>query len=101
MTALQAQAAQMMESMPDQAILAIIKYMENYNNHCHEETKNPFSEKEWQQFIYGDGTKDTKKRKAFAAMEVWKKEHKNYFDATFDCKRELLEAMDEKYGIVD
>lgn len=102
MTALQAQAMQMMESMPDQAILAIIRYMEKYNSQClAKKNSNPFSDKEWKQFIYGSETQDKKKSNAFAAMETWKNENKNYFGIDFDYKRELLEAIDEKYGIVD
>lgn len=102
MTALQAQAAQMMESMPEQVILSIIRYMENYNNQCATEKRgNPFSEEEWKKFVNDSETRDMEKSRAFAALEAWRKENKPYLGADFDGKRELLEAIDEKYGIVD
>ena len=61
----------------------------------------PFTEEEWERFIYGGSGVDPQKAAAFAALERLREQNKDYFGEDFDYKKELAEAIDEKFGVID
>ena len=42
-----------------------------------------------------------RKNAAFQRLEAWREKNKDFFGENFDWKREVEEAIDEKYGTAD
>ena len=87
MVTMRAQAVDMIYRLPDKEIVAVIGFLQNMLNKNIEEDYDSKSEDEM--------------NLAFERLEKWRKENKDFFGPDFDWKKEVQEAMNEKYGLVD
>ncbi|MBQ7515538.1 MAG: hypothetical protein IJS96_04590 [Schwartzia sp.] len=108
MTALRQEALQLVNAIPEPGLEPLVQYIRNYQKQYLDEQTEPirsqitgFTDDELKEFVYGDGMIDPKKEAAFMALEAWRKRNKANIPADFDAERELMEALDEKYGPVD
>ena len=87
MATMRAQAVDMIYRLPDKEVLAVIKHLQDILNSVEEKD-------------YGNKTND-EKNMAFERLEHWRKTNKEFFGTDFDWKKEVQEALNEKYGLAD
>lgn len=87
-------------------ILVMDDFVDAHSNNVNhtpaaQSVSSPFTEQEWERFIHDGSGVDNKKAAAFAALEQWREQNRIFFDDDFDYRKELAEAIDEKFGAVD
>lgn len=83
MTALREEALQIVNAVPDNLLVAFVKYLKNF--------------KPAEKNSLGGLELDPKKAAAFAEMEELRILNRKYFKGV-DLEKEFLEAIDEKFG---
>ena len=87
MVTMRAQAVDMIYRLPDKEVVAVIGFLQKMLNKNVEDDYDSKSEDEM--------------NLAFERLEKWRKDNKDFFDPDFNWKKEVQEAMNEKYGLVD
>lgn len=98
MTALREEALQIVKEVPDDFLVALIENLLKFKNEVVEKPKHNFTKEELQEII--NSPDDPKKAAAWAAIEEWQKRNKDILNSGIDWDKELMEAIDEKYGFV-
>ena len=109
MLTLRQEAMQIVNDIPDDLLAEFVKHLNNFKFRVIEKNKHPkeiasshrFSEEEFQKFLHSGSGINPKKAAAFAALEKWKEENKDFLTSDIDWEQERWEAMNEKYGPLD
>lgn len=99
MLTLRQEALQIVNEIPDNLLAECVSYLRNFKTKF--EKKSGVTEEEFQKFLHSGAGIDPKKAAAFAALEKWKEDNKNFLTSDIDWERERWEALNEKYGPLD
>ena len=106
MLTLRQEAVKIVNEIPGECLSEIVTYLHGIKLKKEQEPapkyeKSDISEEEFQRFLHSNGGVDPKKAAAFARLEEWRKKNTVHLPANTDWKKEIEEAVCEKYGIVD
>ena len=86
MVTMRAQAVDMIYRLPDKEVVAVINFLNNILN------KDKYD---------NDTIAGNEMDLAFERLEKWREDNKEFFVPDFDWKKEVKEAINEKYGLAD
>ena len=86
MVTMRAQAVDMIYRLPDKEVVAVINFLKNILN------KDKYD---------NDTIAGNEMDLAFERLEKWREDNKELFEPDFDWKKEVKEAINEKYGLAD
>ena len=86
MVTMRAQAVDMIYRLPDKEVVAVINFLNNILN------KDKYD---------NDTIAGNEMDLAFERLEKWREDNKDFFESDFDWKKEVKEAINEKYGLAD
>lgn len=84
MVTMRAQAVDMIYRLPDKEVVAVINFLNNILN------KDKYD---------NDTIAGNEMDLAFERLEKWREDNKDFFESDFDWKKEVKEAINEKYGL--
>ena len=84
MVTMRAQAVDMIYRLPDKEVVTVINFLNNILN------KDKYD---------NDTIAGNEMDLAFERLEKWREDNKDFFELDFDWKKEVKEAINEKYGL--
>ena len=106
MLTLRQEAIKIVNEIPNECLSEIVTYLRDVKLKKEQEPapkyeKSDITEEEFQRFLHSGSGINPKKAAAFARLEEWRKKNTVHLPANTDWKKEVEDAICEKYGMVD